>query len=132
MITVIQARRMVGIPAILIALYVAVPAGAHMATERFIPIGQSPGVSHILTEVGKIDAVDAARKSITVVTPSGTLVIGIRKDSIIWLDRTKLKQSNLVGGFADLKSGSTIEVKFVDRNRKKFADWVKIEALPPR
>ena len=132
MISIIQARSMVGIPALLIALYAAVPAQAHMATERYIPIGQSPGVSHVLTEVGKIEAVDAARQSITVATPSGILVIGIQAQSKIWLDRTRLMQSNLVGGFADLKSGSTVEVKFVDRNRKKFADWVKIEAPAPR
>ena len=65
-------------------------------------------------------------------TQSGKLVIGIRADSKIWLDRSKLKQTNLVGGFADLKSGSTIEVKFVDSKQKRFADWVKIEALPLR
>ncbi len=132
MIVAIQARRMLGIGIILVALYSAVPAEAQNATERYIPIGQSPGVSHNFTEVGKIVAVDPQRKSVTVVTPSGTLVIGIRKESRIWVDRTKSKQTNLVGGFADLKSGSTIEVKFVDSKQKRFADWVKIEALPSR
>ncbi len=123
---------MLGMWTILVALCSAVPAEAQNATERYIPLGQSSGVSFKLTVVGKIEAVDPARKSVTVATPSGPLIIEIREKSRIWLDRTKLKQTNLKGGFADLKSGSTIEVKFVDRNRNKFADWVKVEALPLR
>ena len=132
MIAAIQARRMLGMWTILVALCSAVPAEAQYATERYIPLGQSPGVSFKLTVVGKIKAVDPARKSVTVATPSGPLIIEIREKSRIWLDRTKLKQTNLKGGFADLKAGSTIEVKFVDRNRNKFADWVKVELLPLR
>jgi hypothetical protein len=132
MISTIQARRMAGTLAFLIALCATGLTQAHMAAEQFIPIGQSPGVSHVLTEVGKIETVDAAGKSITMATPSEKLVFGIEAKSKIWLDRTKLKQSNLVGSFADLKTGSTIEVKFVDPSRKKFADWIKIEAPAPR
>ena len=132
MIAAIQARRLLGIGTILVVLSSAVPADAQNATERYIPIGQSPGVSHVLTAIGKIEAVDPARNSINVATPSGTLVIGIRKECKIWLDRTKLEQTNLEGGFADLKLGSTIEVKFLDPARKRIADWVKIEALPLR
>jgi len=132
MIETIQARRMLGIWTILVALCSAVPGAAHKATERYIPIGQSPGVSNVLTKVGKIEAVDPVRKSITIATPSGPLVIGIREDSKIWIDRTKLKQSNLEGGFADLKSGNLVEIKFLDPDNKRIADWVKVEAPPLR
>lgn len=132
MIATIQARRTLGIWTILAALCSAALADAHKATERYIPLGQSPGVSHVLTAVGKIEGVDPRRKSITIATSSGILVIGIRQDSKIWVDRSKSKQTSLVGSFADLKSGSAIEVKFADPARKQFADWVKVEAAPPR
>ena len=131
MIAAIQARRTLGIAVLLVSLCAAVPAAAHKATERFIPIGQSPGVSRVQTEIGKIEGVDPRRQSVTISTSSGILVIGIRHDSKIWVDRSKSKQTSLVGSFADLKSGSTIEVKFADPARKQFADWVKVEAAPP-
>jgi hypothetical protein len=128
----IQARRLLGITTILVTLCSAVPAASQKATERFIPIGQSPGVSHVLTEVGKIETVDPRRKTITMATPSGILVIGVRDGSKIWVDRSKLKQTNLVGGFADLKRGRTIEVRFVDIKKKQLADWVKVESPAAR
>jgi len=132
MIAAHQARRILGICVVLAALVTSAPAGAHMATERYIPIGQSPGVSHNLTVVGKIEAADPARKTVTVATPSGNLVVEIRQDSKIWVDRSKLKQTNLVGQFADLRQGSTVEVRFTDPVRKRFAAWVKVEAAPSR
>lgn len=130
MIVAIQTRRALGIWAVLAVLGTAVPALAHKATERFIPIGQSPGVSHVLTEVGKLEGVDPRRRSITMATPSGLLVIGIRAETKIWVDRTKSKLTNLNGSFADLKSGRTIEVRFIDPKKKQIAVWVKIEAPP--
>jgi len=132
MIAARQARRILGICVVLVALVAPAPAGAQMATERYIPIGQSPGVSHNLTVVGKIEASDPARKTVTVATPSGNLAVEIRPDSKIWVDRSKLKQTNLVGQLSDLRPGSTIEVRFADPDRKRFAAWVKVEAAPAR
>ena len=51
----------------------------------------------------------------------------IRKDTSIWVDRTKQKLTSLDGAFVDLKSGRTIEVKFIDPDRKQVAEWVKVE-----
>ena len=124
----IALRRIVGIGTMLVTLYAAMPAAAHRATERFIPLGQSPGVSHNFTVVGKIEAVDSDRRTVTVATPSGKLVVEIRKEADIWIDRTKQKQTSLDGAFVDLKSGRTIEVKFIDPDRKQIVEWVKIEA----
>lgn len=132
MIAATQTRRKLGILAFSVALLSAMPAPAHKATERFIPLGRSPGVSHDFTVVGKIEAVDQRRRSVTIATPSGNLVVEIRKEAKIWVDRTKLKQTNIVGGFIDLKSGRTIEVKFANPDRKRVVDWVKVEAPPVR
>lgn len=127
MITAIALRRILGIGTMLVTLFAIMPAAAHRATERFIPLGQSPGVSHNFTVVGKIEAVDANRRSVTIATPSGKLVVEIRKDTSIWVDRTKQKLTSLDGAFVDLKSGRTIEVKFIDPDRKQVAEWVKVE-----
>ena len=132
MMMAIHARRMFGIGTIVVALYAAAPADAHVAAERYIPLGQSPGVSHKLTVVGKIEVVDPERRSITIAAPSGPIVVEIRDETQIWLDRTKIRQTNLNGNFADLLVSRTVEVKFVDRDRMQFADWIKIEALPLR
>jgi hypothetical protein len=128
MIAAIALRRTISIGTMLVTLYAAMPATAHRATERFIPLGQSPGVSHNFTVVGKIEAVDSGRRTVTVATPSGKLVVKIRKEADIWIDRTKQKQTSLDGAFVDLKSGRTIEVKFIDPDRKQVVEWVKIEA----
>ena len=126
MMTARQARRTLGICAVLAALYPAATALAQKTTERYIPIGQSPGVSHTLTEVGKIEAADSGRRSITITTPSGRLSLEVPPAAPIWVDRSRLRQTNLVGGFADLVPGRTVEVRFVDPDRKQAAAWVKV------
>lgn len=132
MILPILARRMLGIAVVIIAAHSAAPVHAQSATERYIPLGQSPGVSYKFTVVGKIEAVDPQRKSITVAGPSGTIVVDIEDKTYIWLDRTKIKQTNLHGGFGDLVPGRIVEVKFRDHDRKRHADWVKVETAPLR
>jgi hypothetical protein len=121
-------RQLLGVAAVMVAVGGAGPARAHMATERYIPIGQSPGVSHKLTVIGKIEAVDPQRKSITLAGPSGLIVVGVEDKTRIWLDRTKMRRTNLDGGFDDLVPGRVVEVKFRDQDRKRSADWVKVEA----
>jgi hypothetical protein len=123
-----QTRRLLGAGALLVTLATALPATAHKATERFIPLGQSPGISHKFTIVGKIEAVDAGRRAVTIATPSETRTVPIGPTSRIWVDRSKLRQTNLNGGFSDLAVGRTIEIRFVNPDRKQVVDWVKVEA----
>ena len=120
-------RRMLGTGTILTMLSFNLPLEAHKAAERYIPIGQSPGVSHKFTVVGKIEAVNTGLRSVTVASPSGNLTIEIPNDARIWIDRSKLKRTNLNGGFTDFMAGRTIEVEFVDPNRKRVVDWIKVD-----
>ena len=124
----ISSSRLFGIALVIAALGASTPAFGHPATERFIPIGQSPGVSNKLTVVGTVQRVDPAARSITVVGSSGAVTVRIQDKTRIWLDRTKLKKTNLDASFADLALGRTVEVRFVDPGRKQIADWVKVEA----
>lgn len=100
-------------------------------TERYIPLGQSPGVSQKYTSIGEIAEVDAARRTVTVAEQAGRRTVRITEKTRIWLDRTKLKQANLSGRFTDLQKGRRVEVKYEDPERRQVADWVKVEIAQP-
>jgi hypothetical protein len=104
---------------------------AQKETERFIPIGQSPGVSQKQTSIGEIAEVDAAGRTVTVAERAGRRTVKITEKTRIWLDRTKLKQANLSGSFADLQKGRRVEVKYEDPDGRQVADWVKVEIAQP-
>jgi hypothetical protein len=101
-------------------------AHGQKATEQFIPIGQSPGVSQKYTSIGAIAAVNAAARTVTIADPSGPRTVRVTDGTRIWLDRTKMKQTNLSGSFADLQVGRRAEVKYADAARDA-AEWVKVE-----
>lgn len=106
-------------------------AHAQKETERYIPLGQSPGVSQKYTWIGEIADVDQQKQMVTIVEPAGRRMVKITVKTRIWLDRTKLKQANLTGSFADLQKGRRVEVKFEDPERREAADWVKVEIAQP-
>jgi hypothetical protein len=101
------------------------------ATEQFIPIGQSPGLSGKHTTLGEVAEVDAQGKTVTVVEPAGRRTVKITDKTHIWLDRSKLKQPNVTGSFADLKKGRKVEVKYEEPAQREVADWVKVEVTQP-
>lgn len=115
-----------------VALFAAISyAHGQKEAERFIPIGQSPGVSQKYSSIGEIAAVDPAAQSITIAEPSGRRIVRITDKTRIWLDRSKLKQTNLTGSFADLQKGRRVEVKYEDPTSRQIAEWVKVEVAQP-
>ena len=100
---------------------------AQKATEIFIPVGQSPGVSGSYSIIAKIDVVKSDDQTINISNSSGSYTVKIMEQTQIWLDRSKLKMTNKVGSFSDLKSNLTIEVRYTDKERKGEAVWVKIQ-----
>jgi hypothetical protein len=102
-------------------------AHGQKATEQYIPIGQSPGVSQKYSSIGEVVAVDPAARTVTIADPAGPRTVRITAQTRIWLDRTKLKQTNVPGQFADLQRGRRVEVKYADPARRDVAEWVKIE-----
>ena len=116
--------------AILILLFSGLHvARAQQATELFIPIGQSPGLSGKHSLMGTIDAADEQNRTITITAPSGLYTIELTERTRIWLDRSKLKRRNLVGAAEDCKPGRVVEVKFENNERSDNgkADWIKVE-----
>lgn len=117
---------------LLLALGTLLAPGAlgQKATEQFIPIGQSPGLSGKRTYMGRIGTVDADGRAIGGKTWSATVTERTR----IWLDRSKLGQRNTAGTTADLKVGAVVEVKYAGAERGKSsgpAEWIKVEVAGP-
>jgi len=114
-------------------LVVLAASGSHAhgqeATERFIPIGQSPGQSGKTTLIGSIQSVDAQGRQLTISTAAGASKISVTERTKIWIDRSASKQTNSLGGVADLQAGRRVEVKW-DAKDKSRAEWIKVEAAP--
>lgn len=117
---------LLGLSAAIALLSGLMPAHGQEATERFIPLGQSPGLSGRFTDVGTIESVDAQARSITLSgMPEGRRV-SVTERTRIWLDGSALKQTNRVGSFADLEPGQRAEVKYEDPEDRMVADWIKV------
>jgi len=108
-------------------------AFAQRSTEMYIPIGKSPGISGKQTTIGTISEVKLQEKSIACTYASGSIWAKITARTRIWIDRSKAKLSNTSGTFADCAKGRTIEVKYVNNDKRDGgeADWVKVEVSNP-
>lgn len=112
---------------LLIALTV-IPAGkAQQTTEKFIPIGMSPGISNKVSFQGKISGVDQAARSFSIQVDGSSKTFNIASSTRIWLDRSKVRKPNIDGSFGDLEPGRRIEIKY-DPDNPAVASWIKIEA----
>jgi hypothetical protein len=103
-------------------------AWAQKTTERFIPIGQSPGLSGEYTKIGTIDSFSAQERTLTMSEPSGSYSVLIAEDTHIWLDKSKRGATNEVGTISDLLAGRRIEVKHKGNDPKAAAEWIKVES----
>lgn len=112
-------------PALSVALMLAgaVSAPGQQATERYIPIGRSPGLAGDLVSRGPIERVDAEAGTLEVAGGHG--VIRLSERTRIWIDRSAQGLTNLRGSLADLRPGLTVEIKTVAAEQHE-ADWIKI------
>ncbi len=116
----------IGIVLLGLLLFGAPFARAQQSTERYIPMGWSPGLSHRYNYIGPIRALDPENRTLTVVGPAGARVVGVTERTRVWLDRTMLELTNLSGTFEDCQLGRTVEVKYEDPERREVADWIKV------
>lgn len=112
-------------------LCLAAPVRAQKATEQYIPIGMSPGVSGKYTSLGVVDTLSMPQRTVTVREAGMRRTIRITDRTSIWLDRSKLKLPNLRGRLVDLERGRRVEVKYADPDSRQVAEWVKVEMLEP-
>jgi cold shock CspA family protein len=108
-------------------------AATQEATEVFIPIGKSPGVSKQESFIGTVEAVDEKDRSLRVAAPTGAVTVAVTDKTRIFRDKSALKQRNEAGAFADLQEGRTVEVKLERGEGQRKAQWIKVritEATP--
>ena len=106
------------------------PAHAQKATEMFIPIGQSPGVSGISSVIGTIASCDQASGIVTISTEREQHTAMLTKETKIWIDGSAAKKSAAVGSPSDCQKGRRSEVKYVyeGTTRSTRAEWIKIQS----
>jgi hypothetical protein len=111
-----------------LALVLAAASMAHgqEATERYVPIGQSPGQSGKTTTVGTVHSVDLPTRRVTVASNGATVSLGWTERTRIWLDRSRQQQGALKGMESDIQVGRRIEVK-PDKGDSSRADWIKVD-----
>jgi hypothetical protein len=100
------------------------------ATEVFIPIGQSAGLSGKLTLIGKIAAVNTQNRTITATDESGTHTVHLSERTKIYVDLSLQRSPNRAGTLADLRTGLLAEVKFEGNDRTRgVAEWIKVQIM---
>jgi len=100
---------------------------AQRLTERYIPIGKSPGLSGKNTSIATIDTVDTQQGTMTCTGPSGTITVKVDQNTKIWLDRSKQKLTTLEYSLGDCRKGQIVEVKFRNNDRGiGVAEWIKV------
>ena len=112
---------------VVVALGGALEAFGQEATEMFIPIGQSPGVSNKSCLLGTIESVDPGKRTLTVSAPAGAQTVQITDRTPIWIDRSPQKQRNQTGTVADLQRGRKVEVNLGEGAAKVIAKWIKVQ-----
>ena len=112
---------------VVVALAGVSEAFGQEATEMYIPIGQSPGVSSKSTLLGTIESVDPGKRTLTVWGPAGTRKFQIADRTLIWIDRSAQKQRNQTGTLADLQRGRKVEIKPDEGAGQAVAKWIKVQ-----
>jgi hypothetical protein len=115
---------------VIVAMGGALEASGQQATEMFIPIGQSPGLSNKENVIGTLESVDSGKRMVTVSSSSGAQTVGITDRTMIWLDRSEQKQPNRNGAINDLQKGRKIEIKIRKGESKAVAEWIKVQVSP--
>lgn len=88
---------------------------AQRTTELYIPIGRSPGLSaQGKTIIGTVIAINGDEIVV------GDRIIRLTAGTKIFLDRSRIKQTNLYGVKADIKVGAFVE--------GYLSDWVKLRS----
>ena len=99
-------------------------AHGHEATEVYIPIGSSPGVSKTSSLLGKISRLDYETGNIELSDTKGPKSVSVASSTLYYLDRSKYGKKSETGNMQDCKVGRYIEINVTDTGDVK---WVKIQ-----
>ena len=126
-----------GLAVAVLVLATTAPALAQKATEVFIPIGQSPGLSGRHTVVGRIERVNPDEHTMSIRGPAGQSWGEISDGTMIFLDRSRQRRSNGYGDVEHCRPGLFCEIKYVsnrrgDRGEPGEIEWIKIRVEDDR
>ncbi len=96
---------------------------SHPATERYIPIGKSPGVSNVKSYIGAIRSVRSTDSGFTMTVDDADMQIDVDESTKIFLD-TGPGKTNDVGTEEDCEVGRVVEVYM---HEDGVAYWIKIK-----
>lgn len=108
---------------------VITPSLAQQATERFIPLGQSPGISGKTAMMGTVVGYGGGMLTLSSPAYPAPQQVRVTAATQVWLDRNPLRQSNVAGKPSDLVAGRRIEIRFVDAATRQAAAWIKVEMV---
>ena len=119
---------------IIVLLATASAAHAQKATEIYIPIGRSPGLSGKVTVTGSIDTVDDHTMIMSVRGAGGGWRAVLTDRSKIYIDRSAQRRPNRYGTADDCRPGLYCEIKYVGddaaalrgRDDPGEIEWIKI------
>jgi hypothetical protein len=111
----------------IIFLGIAAIVSAEKASELYIPVGQSPGLSDEYNLIGRIDAVDYQNRSLTVTDSTGRFTVHTTEYTLILLDKSMQRQPNRYGTFSEIKPSIIVEVRFEAGKRHRPAEWIKLQ-----
>lgn len=111
----------------LCALIVLVPAfsAAQQATEVYIPIGDSPGVSGEKSIIGSIASVEHGEYRMTISTAGERKSVTMTPKTRYYIDKSYEKLRSEVGSYEDCEVGMRVEVYVNDAAE---AIWVKVRS----
>ena len=117
---------------VLLLAALTIPVQAQKLTEKYIPIGQSPGLSGKFTVIGKVEDLNVEGQCITVLDANRkSYTVLCTEKTRFWLDRSAVDKPNQDGALRQCQMGRRVEVKFRDNDPAKPAEWVKVQVTAP-
>lgn len=107
---------------LMMAVLPAAGVFSHPATELYIPIGQSPGISNVKSYVGRIRSLRETDDGFLMNVEGSVSRIDVDESTKIYVDAGPGKK-NRVGTRADCEVGRTVEVYL---HESGVAYWVKV------
>ena len=116
-------KRLTTFGLIALSLIVGMTVSAQQATEVYIPIGKSPGISANKSVIGSISAVEYQRYRMTISADDKKTIVTMTPNTRYYVDKNSVKQRNVTGSIDDCEVGRRVEAYIHEDGN---AVWVKI------
>lgn len=115
-------RRITSLILLTVVVFPAAELFSHPATELYIPIGKSPGVSNVKSYIGRIQSLRETDNGFLMTVEDAVSRIDVDESTKIYVD-TGRGRKNRIGTREDCEVGRTVEVYL---HASGIAYWVKV------